>query len=385
MPSCVRQQLTAETAEGKAELQRQIVALETEKTAAEETERADLDARLAEIDADNDVSPELRQLIRRAQSGVEFGNAFAAVLAKTAPAGAVAELQQERGLPAHLLPMETIMLENRAAITGLTDAPQQEQGIRPYVFAAPIADFMGFQTVRVAYGTAAYPVFTTPAAPGEVAEGTAATETTAAIAADALSPSRVTDFVRYSTEDAARFANLGNAVQRHVRDAWTAAVDGLVLTNATRGLPSITEPNDPGGQTDFDDYVSAAVGRVDGRYADRRSDVRMLVGDDTYAHMATQFHTTSPVSALDAVEGRLGGLRVGNGIAAPASNDQQAYSVGMRGGPHGVIPVWDGLQVISDPYTDAAKGEVIITVAGMANIRMLRSGAYKRHRFQLAA
>ena len=379
-----KQQLGAATPDEKSTLQTRIGALEAEKVTAEAAEAADLDTRLADLDDENAMSPELRRLIRRAQSGDEFGAALAAVVNKTSPGGAVAELQAERGLPAHLLPMEAIMVEDRAAITGLTDAPQQQASARPYVFAAPIADYMGFQTVRVAYGTAAYPVFTTPADPVEVAEGTAVTETTAVIAADALEPGRVSDFVRYSVEDAARFAFLGNAVQQHVRAAWAAAVDGLVLANTTRGLQSITRPGDPGSETTFANYIAAAVGRVDGRYADRRSDVRMLVGDDVYAHMAGQYHSTAPVSALDAMESRLGGLRVGNGIPAPAANDQMAFSVGIRGGPHGVIPIWDGLQVISDPYTDAAKGEVIITVAGMANIRMLRADAYARHRFQVA-
>ena len=129
---------------------------------------------------------ELRGLIRRASDGAEFGAAFSALANKrNVPDGALSELQAERGLPGHLLPLDTL-IESRAAITGLAGSPGQPQQFRPHVFPQGVAAFMGFDMPRVAYGTPAYPVFSTPVTLSEPGESAAAAETTGAIAADAL-------------------------------------------------------------------------------------------------------------------------------------------------------------------------------------------------------
>ena len=125
-----------------------------------------LEAEAAQLGADFSDQPaeraELRQLVDRARSGPEFGAAFDAVVNKRhVPAGAVSELQEERGLPGHLLPLDLIM-EQRASITGLTDSPSPPQAFRPYVFPASVGAFMGFEFPRVAYGTPSFPVLTTP-------------------------------------------------------------------------------------------------------------------------------------------------------------------------------------------------------------------------------
>ena len=111
-------------------------------------------------------SAPISELVRRASAGAEFGPAFDAVLNRRVVGGAVAELQQERNLPSHLLPTELFMVENRvehrAALTGLAGSPAQPQAFRPYIFPQSLAQFMGWDLPIVAYGTPAYPVVTTP-------------------------------------------------------------------------------------------------------------------------------------------------------------------------------------------------------------------------------
>ena len=146
--------------------------------------------------------------------------------------------------------------------------------------------------------------------------------------ADALTPQRTQGSLRYSREDAARFAALGDAVRAHVSAAYASAVDQRCLTDTTSGLLSITEPNDPGAVTDFDGYISAWVGKLDGQYAGEPGDVRMILGAATVAHMVGQYKTnTSPTSAYRAVLDLAGnaGLRVANGIPAADANDQAAF------------------------------------------------------------
>ena len=350
-----------------------------------------LESEAAKVDADFSAQPaesaELRQLIDRARSGSEFGAAFDAVVNKRhVPAGAVSELQEERGLPGHLLPLDLIM-EQRASITGLTDSPSQPQAFRPYVFPASVGAFMGFEFPRVAYGTPSFPVLTTPVTVHTPAEGSDATETTGVIAADALTPQRTQGSLRYSREDAARFAMLGDAVRSHVSEAYASAVDQRCLTDTTSGLLSITQPNDPGSQTGFDDYIGALVGKIDGQYGRVPMDVRMIVGTKTAEHMVVRYKTnTAPTSAYRAMLDLVGneGLRVAHGIPAPVSSDQAAFSVGMVGAPHAVAPQWDGLEVLADPYSSSVKGEIAVTIVGHSALKILRTDAYTRHRFQLA-
>ena len=41
--------------------------------------------------------------------------------------------------------------------------------------------------------------------------------------------------------------------------------------------------------------------------------------------------------------------------------------------------------MVVDPYTSSVKGEVVVTIIGMAALKILRADAFTRHRFQLAA
>ena len=124
-----------------------------------------------------------------------------------------------------------------------------------------------------------------------------------------------------------------------------------------------------------------------GKYAGSPADVRMLIGSQTAAHAVTRYKTNnSPTSSYQAMIDLLGGnLRVAAGIPAPAANDQAAFSVGGIGAPHAVSPQWQGVEVVVDPYTASVQGEVIVTIIGMAALKILRTDAYTRHRFQLTA
>ena len=112
---------------------------------------------------DAEEPQELRQLIHRAQG--EIGAGFEAIINGRHPGGAFAELQAERSLPAHLMPLD-LLREERAAVTGLTDNPGQEGQYRGYAYPGVVANFMGFSTPMVPYGTAVFPIVTTPATIG---------------------------------------------------------------------------------------------------------------------------------------------------------------------------------------------------------------------------
>ena len=73
-------------------------------------------------------------------------------------------------------------------------------------------------------------------------------------------------------------------------------------------------------------------------------------------------------------------------MPAPASNVQQAVvSRTAGGGPNAVAPIWQGLELIRDPYSGAAKGDVSVTAIMLWNFQVIRTDAYARAAFKVAA
>ena len=150
-----------------------------------------------------------------------------------------------------------------------------------------------------------------------------------------------------------------------MREAVGSAVDTRVLTDTTDGLGSISEPPDPGAESDYDAYVGSVTGQVDGRRAAIPAEVRIVVGAKTFQHMAAEFRTNnSEVSAYDRLRLISGGVRVHSDIPAPSGNDQLARPLTTLAGLVFAL-VWAG--VISRyaiyyciPYTGRVGGSYVI-------------------------
>ena len=160
-------------------LTEQLSALESEFRAALEAE-------------DTPESREWAGMSARFDLGELFGN----VMEHRVSSGAIAEVQQQRGLGANALPTELLM-EHR----GVTEAPAnvgQTQGqIEGYVFPRSIAAFLGIPSPIVPVGDATFPVLTSDPAAGTPAENDPQTESDGTFAANLLSPSR--GFRRHSS------------------------------------------------------------------------------------------------------------------------------------------------------------------------------------------
>ena len=129
--------------------------------------------------------------------------------------------------------------------------------------------------------------------------------------------------------------------------------------------------------TTFATYVSAfGHSRVDGRYAAALSDVRAVVGAQSYAHMGNQYRSNNAdYSALDALDRKTGGVRVSAHVPAVAGNKQNAV---IRLGQHdrAVLQVmWDGVTLVPDEITKAKTGEVAITAILLVATKILRAGS----------
>ena len=137
--------------------------------------------------------------------------------------------------------------------------------------------------------------------------------------------------------------------------------------------------------TDFAAYLSGlAYGRVDGTYATTTRDLRALVGAGTYAHMGSVYRNASvDRNVLDRLNEIMAGVRVSAHVPTVASNKQNA--VVRRGSRMDMVaPIWQGVQLIVDPYTQAKAGEIVITAVMLYAVKLLRAAGFHKQQTQHA-
>ena len=317
--------------------------------------------------------------------------------------GAEAEFSAAAGCPGSI-PLE--LFEVRRSDTGaperraVTPAPgttdENLAGIVPAIFDRSAASWLGIEMPTVPVGDAGYPVLSTSLTGGPVAKSAEADEGAGAFTVTMASPRRISGAFRFTVEDAARLSGMEEALRANIASVLSDALDNQAINGSGTGdgtinglLNILTDPSAPAaGAETFARFVSAAAGHVDGLFAVDLAGVRQLVGVQTYGHMAGTFRADEDATMAEAwLMQRTGGVRTSRRIAAPASNIQQAII--RRANPMGdrvaVMPTWQGLQLIRDPYTGARKGEVALTALMLASdVIVLRGGAFVQGAYRLA-
>ena len=105
-----------------------------------------------------------------------------------------------------------------------------------------------------------------------------------------------------------------------------------------------------------------------------------MVGTDTYSDMAATYRAAaSGMQALGELQAATGGVRVSGNMVA-TSNANKQNGIVRRGGPRldAVAPVWEGVQIIVDPYTQSKAGEIILTAVMLAQFAVLRAAGFAK-------
>ena len=352
---------------------------ETRAADGEDTERRALVARV-----------ELRQYLHAAANGVPV-------------AGAEAELNAAldvRGAGGVAVPWEALLsheVEHRAdaeTSVGATDHGVTQRSIVGRVFARTAAAFLGVSMPMVPTGDQNFPVLTAGTSAATKNPGVAQDAAAATFTANQLGPTRLTARYLFRVEDLRRLAGMEAALRADLRDVMGEAMDATIL-NGQASAPDINgfidagtmaAPTTPTAVVTIASAIETVASAVDGKYANGLPDVRLLVGPKTYATLATLLSSNSEPVALSVLRRESGGLRVSGHVPAPASTVQQAVvSRTAGGGPNAVAPIWQGLELIRDPYSGAAKGEVSVTAIMLWNFQVIRTDAYARAAFKLAA
>ena len=305
--------------------------------------------------------------------------------------GAMAELQAEYGLAANEIHVRQLAewgaTEHRAVTPGATNVGQNQQPIIPYVFPDSVAAFLGVDIPTVGVGEVVFPVLTSELSVETLAENASGTETTGAFGADVLSPGRLQASFFYSREDRARFAGMDASLRENLSMGLADGLDEAIIVGANGLLTGTNLANhNVTTATTFALYQSQFVGgRVDGRYASDYGDLRVLLGQESFAHADGAYRgNNSDVSALDRMRQKIAGVRVSAHVTAANASDRQnnVIRLGMRRDM--VAPVWENVALIPDEVTKAADGQIVLTAVMLHAVKILRAAGFYKQMVQTA-
>ena len=333
-----------------------------------------------------------RELVGRADVGV----IFAAAVEKRATEGAESELQKHHKLNANQVPLDLLrgaaVEEHRAVTAAPSDVGASQQPMIQPVFAMGDAAFLGVDMPTVPTGDAVFPVLTTrPAIRGPFTDSTEAAETDGSFEANSLVPSRLQCAFRYLRTDAARFGGMGESLRAALNEGLSEGTDQKIV-NGVGGLlngASLTAHDAAASVTTYDEYVTRfGFGRVDGRFAARRSDLKVLLGSATYAKAGGTYRANeSETSALDRLMEVVSDVKVSAHVTAVGATKRQLglIRLGMRRDM--VAPIWEGVTILVSETDEALvkKGEILITAVLIYAIKILRADGFYKQQIRLAA
>ena len=350
-------------------------------------------ARAPEGDAENRERAELRRKVKLT------GYVSAAVEQRSAD-GAEAEFNAALGIGGNRFPLELLAPpERRAARTeqrATTDVDTQTMP-RTWLdrlFAQTAAMRLGITMESVPVGASSHPVTTAGAAAAQRGKSEAAADAAWTIGVTELKPKRNAVRLLFSIEDAARIPGLESALTRDLGMALTEGVDrAIFLGDATAtgtdaditGLNTaaitevaVTQANKILGPG----TLAAFTGLVDGVHANMLGDLNVVAAvggwrlwEDTIIN-ATADNMT--LAAFLRMAG-LSWMARGNIDTATADGDFGAFvgrGMGIDGA--GVAAVWEAGELIRDPYSGAARGEVALTLCYLWDFGLPRPANFAR-------
>ena len=297
---------------------------------------------------------EVRALLGRA----ELRNYIGAAIQSRAVDGAEAELSAaletrtaENGgvmLPWELLdpgPPPEARAEHRADVATTLGASSGigtvQDMIIQRVFAQTAAMFLGVQMKGVGVGQHSFPIITDGQTADLKAAGAEHDATAATIGASVLEPRRLTARYLIRVEDIAKLTGYEEALRQDLNGAMGERLDHFVLNGDDATAPqwsgffdALTDPTAPNAKSTYADFLAAYGGGVDGRYATMLTEVKLLVGAQTYGLAASVTNAGSGATAVQYAQDSTGGLRGSALVPDPASN--------IPAGHLGKAWAWDG-------------------------------------------
>ena len=336
---------------------------------------------------------EIRELIDKA----ELRNWLHAASTGVRVDGAERELRSALlgdGVGEEYMPLD-MLLETRADVsTDVANAIQENQSnIAARVFNRTAGDYMGVERPSVPVGDTSYIALTGGATGDYRSDGVAKDAEAATFTTETVSPVRLTTRYLFGVESTARIRGFEEALRADLRAVLGDKLDKVALQGQAavantspviEGIVSeLPNPSNPGSVAIWTDYRDIYLDAVDGVYAMTAEEVRLLVNADTFKQAHKLQVATS--GALLSEQLPAARFRVSANMPATASTIATLLSYKAGAGVRGYVqPVWRGISLIRDPYTNASEGRVALTAVMLTGALMIDSAAYGRHEVKVS-
>ena len=306
--------------------------------------------------------------------------ALAAAIDGPALTGAELEYHAEHGIGSSHISLRALQLpiEHRNVTPGVANVQVAARETALPVFHGGDASFLGIAPDMVAAGRTSYPVLTTkPTVAGPHDDSTSVDDTTGAFTANILAPQRFQAEFFARQSDLLAFGDMGPALERALRAGLGEAYDAQVVKQISADVSDTTAA----GADTFATIASRFIhGAVDGTYARQATDVRLLIGSLTYADWAALANATTQETGVELAARLSGGIRVSPNVpAATASNAKQltVARLGLRSEDFAAA-VWENVEILRDPFTKSATGEVRLIAQMFGVTKTLRTAAFRQ-------
>ena len=378
---------------GWPDLERQLRAAQIAADNEESEQRAAGEAgRQPETDAENRERAELRRKVRL------VGYVTAAVEQRAAD-GAEAEYNQALGIAGNRFPLELLAppVEHRA--TTDTDTATIPRRWLDRLFAGTAAAHLGITMESVPAGVASFPITTAGASAAQRGRSEAVADAAWTVGVSELKPSRNAVRLTFAVEDGARLPGLESALTRDLRMALTEGVDRAIFLGddgANENGADITGLQTAANVTERtmtqaakvtgEGVLKAFAGLIDGKHAMTAGDLRIVL-----AVGANQLWFSEKAFTGASADTLIGELMTRSGLSwMTRAEIETATTAGKFGGfvglgrgieGAGVAAVWEAGELIRDPYSGAAKGEIALTLSYLWNFGLPRPSNFARVKF----
>ena len=285
--------------------------------------------------------------------------------------------------------------QDQATTTAQLEGATGQRPVLYRLFGMGVKDFMGVRLDSVPSGMMEWPLMTGGVSPKQVAESTAQDAEQATFETQVLKPKRLTARYLYTVEQAAQVRNLETVLRTDLNAAINDAQENQVINGDGTGanvrgfFAAYAAAAVPNAVVTRDGYYELIANGIDGLHAHMEGDVRLLTSIKGLRKAITLRQPNSDRSVASIVRDESGGFMASTHVADATSGNRQNVSdvLTRRGNAPGssVAAVWPGLQLIRDPYTNAAKGQIAITAGIMWDFYAgLRTAAYTRSAIKTA-
>ena len=322
---------------------------------------------------------------RELRSKARITDHLTALLTGRGVTGASAEYSDAVGTPG-LMPME-LLDGPEPEVRAVTPGPDsgtvtQTRPTVPHAFARTDAAALGIAMPMVASGEAHFPALTTAPPAGPKAKDAAADSTAAAFSLTKRTPGRITGQFVVRVEDLALMPSMETDLRRAIGAAMANNLDSQVINGDGAGanlsglFTAATDVGAAAAVEDFGTAIARFAGLVDGIHAHGWANIRAIIGVATFRKYASIFANSDKgdISAYDVLTSKLGGLRVSTRVPTKTATAEKGLAVlGAQGQPV-TVPVWRGVELIIDPFSQAGKGQRIVTAVTLVGAPFIPYG-----------